>query len=221
MGTTDRKARLFEEREAEILAAALSLFRSDDWQAVTVDQIAEKAEVSKGTIYKHFASKNEIYARLAMEFERRTLLKVESLDPALPVLARLRSLIHFAWETQLSSKELHRVYLYCSRPEFRASLSKEIADEMQRIDAAIQQPIHELMRTGIEQGVFPRKPVKMLLFGVSSSLWGAVQLIWSGHLGDIDREQYFDALIDFILAGLVYQDRRIALDAGVASEAQA
>jgi AcrR family transcriptional regulator len=219
MGTVDRKAREFERRGSEILAAALALFASDDWQAVTVDQIAEHAEVSKGTIYKHFASKNEIYARLAIDFERRTLLKVRSLDSRLPVLDRLRALMRFAWDTQLSSKELHRVYLYCSRPDFRASLAPEVLAEMQDIDIEIRKPVHELMLAGMAQGVFPRKPVELLVFGLSAALWGGIQVVWSGCLGEIDRERYFEALADFIVAGLVHQGRSAGRGAATARDA--
>lgn len=34
-----------------------------DWQTVTIEQIAERAEIGKGTIYKHFKTKDEILYR--------------------------------------------------------------------------------------------------------------------------------------------------------------
>lgn len=205
MGIQDRKAREFERRGQEILAAALTLFRADDWEAVTVEQIAQQAEVGKGTIYKHFASKDEIYARLAIDFQRQTAARLHEIAPELPVVERFRRYLHCAWELHLSSKELHRVFLYCSRVEFRAGLPAALLAEMQAVEAEVARPMQTLLAQGIEQGVFPPKPISLLMFGARAAFWGAIQLIWSGYLGDIDRAQHLDALADFILAGLAHQ----------------
>jgi AcrR family transcriptional regulator len=209
MSTQDRKTREFERRGQEILVAALVLFKSDDWEAVTVEQIAQQAEVAKGTIYKHFASKDEIYARLAIDFQRRTLAQLRDVNPALPIPERFRQYMRCAWDMHLSSKELHRVFLYCSRAEFRAGLSPQVMAEMQSVDHAVSMPLQSLLAEGIDKGLFPRKPLALLLFGARSAFWGAIQLAWSGYLGDLERADYLDELTNFVLAGLVYQDRRI------------
>ena len=62
-----RKAREFQRRELEILEAARELFEKQDWLTVTIQQISDQAEIGKGTVYKHFATKDEIYARLLLE----------------------------------------------------------------------------------------------------------------------------------------------------------
>jgi AcrR family transcriptional regulator len=209
MSIQDRKTREFERRGQEILDAALVLFKSDAWEAVTVEQIAQQAEVAKGTIYKHFASKDQIYARLAIDFQRRTLASLRDVDPALPIPERFRAYMRRAWQLHLSSQELHRVFLYCSRSEFRAGLSPELLAEMQNVDHAVSMPLQSLLAEGIEQGFFPRKPLALLLFGARSAFWGAIQLAWSGYLGDLEKADYLEELTNFVLAGLVYQDRRI------------
>ncbi|MEF8734910.1 MAG: TetR/AcrR family transcriptional regulator [Candidatus Accumulibacter meliphilus] len=209
MGIQERRAREFDRRESEILAAALSLFTRDDWELVTVEEIARKAEVGKGTIYKHFESKDEIYARLALEFHRRLSLQLQQVDASLPVLTRFREMTRLAWEAHLSGKELHRVVLYCGRAEFRQSLPAALADEFAVVEAVTNEAIHANISRGVEEGLFPRKPLGMLLFGAQSAFWGAVQLIWSGYLGEPDQARYCDEITNFILAGLIYQDRRL------------
>ncbi len=210
MSIQDRKSREFDRRGQEILAAALALFESDDWEAVTVEQIANRAEVGKGTVYKHFASKDEIYARLAMDFQRRILAGNGRIDSALPVIDRFRAHLRVAWDLHLSSKELHRVFLYCSRSEFRSRLEPETLAELQALEMQVAQPTHDLIVEGIAQGIFPRKPVPLLLFGAQAAFWGGIQLVWSGYLGEIDKAQYLDELGNFMLAGLIYHDRRMA-----------
>ncbi len=204
MGIQDRKLREFERRGQDILAAALELFDADDWEQVTVDSIAQKAEVGKGTIYKHFASKDEIYATLAMEFQRRTLARFDTIDPSLPVTERFRRHLRAAWEMHLSSKALHRVFLFCSRTEFRSRLRPETLQQIRAVEARVAGATAELVRLGMEQGVFPRRPVELALFGAQAAFWGGIQLVWSGYLGDVDREQCLQALTDFLLAGLMH-----------------
>ena len=206
MSTQDRKQREFERRGQDILDAALSLFKSDDWEHVTVDAIARQSEVAKGTIYKHFASKDEIYARLAMQFQRQILWELSSIDESLPLLTRFKQHLQVAWDMHLSSKELHRVFLYCSRVEFRSRLSPELLKELQMIELAVASPTVQLVTEGIEQGVFPRKPVSQLLFGAQAAFWGGIQLIWSGYMGDVDQAHHLNELNNFLLAGLIHND---------------
>lgn len=221
MAIQDRKAREFERRGQEILAAALSLFKSDDWEAVTVDQIAQKAEVGKGTIYKHFASKDEIYAELAIKFQQLILAGYAGIDPKLSVIDRFKSHMKAAWDVHLSSKEMHRVFLYCSRAEFRGHLSPEKLAEMQAMEQQVASPTRLLVLEGMAQGLFPRKPLPMLLFGAQSAFWGAIQIVWSGYLGDIDSGRYLDALTSFVLAGLVHNERPITVPSRSAGKASA
>ena len=212
MGVQERKAREFQRREGEILSAALSLFKRDDWELVTVEEIARQAEIGKGTIYKHFESKDEIYARLALEFNRQLLHQIEQVDGALPVIARFREVTRLAWNAHLSSKELHRVALYCGRSEFRHSLPPAIAEDFTAVELATHAVSSAILAQGVEDGIFPQKPIATLLFGAQSAFWGAVQLVWSGYLGEVDQLRYGEEIASFMLAGLIFQDRCIAPD---------
>ena len=181
MSIQERKAREFNRRESEILTAALTLFSRADWELVTVEEISRQAEVGKGTVYKHFESKDEIYARLALEFNRKLLAQIRQLD-ILPVIARFREMTRLAWEAHLSSRELHRVVLYCGRAGFRQNLPARINEEFKAVEAETNEAINAIILQGVEEGLFPRKPLDILMFGAQSAFWGAVQLIWSGYL---------------------------------------
>lgn len=209
MSLQDRKTREFERRGREILDAALALFKGDDWEHVTVEQIARQAEVGKGTVYKHFVSKDEIYARLAMAFQRQMLARLGDIDPQLPVIERFHLHLKVAWEVHLSSQELHRVFLYCSRSEFRSRLPDNVLADLQQVEEKVARPTYLLVEEGIAQGKFPRKPLDLLLFGAQSAFWGAIQLVWSGYLGAIDRADYLNEISTFVLVGLVYNNHPI------------
>ena len=61
MGIQERKEREKEARREEILAAAETVFFEKGLTGSTVDDIAAEAELSKGTIYLYFRSKEDLY----------------------------------------------------------------------------------------------------------------------------------------------------------------
>jgi AcrR family transcriptional regulator len=203
MGIQERKAREFCRREREILRAALALFRGDDWETVTVEQIAQQAEIGKGTVYKHFASKDEIYARLALDFHRAVVKRVRRIDASLSAGAQLSALVAAGWEAHLTSRELHRVVVYCGRPGFLAGLSPATAAGFEAIEAERGTTLRRILGQGIASGEFAPLPIDQLLFSVYAAFWGAVQILWSDWKdGSPDRETCLAELTRFLLAGL-------------------
>ncbi|MEL7833455.1 TetR/AcrR family transcriptional regulator [Fodinibius sp. Rm-B-1B1-1] len=61
MGKKDRKAREKERRRNQILDAAEKVIFSQSLEQATMDEIAEEAELSKGTLYLYFKNKTELY----------------------------------------------------------------------------------------------------------------------------------------------------------------
>lgn len=203
MSVLDRKAREFQRREEEILAAALALFGKDDWQSVTVEAIANRAEIGKGTVYKHFASKEEIYARLANQFSLRMLRQVEALDTTLPVRTRLRELIRIVWQEHTAlAPEYQRVVQYCERADFIDHLGPVLRRETREIIQRFGRLVTSLFQAGISQGVFPDRPVPLLVFRAHAALVGAVRLLWNGDYPGSDPAAALPELTRFIEAGL-------------------
>lgn len=66
MGIAERKAREKEQRSNAIIDAAEQVFFSRGVEAATVDEVAEAAEVSKGTIYLYFSGKDDLMLAIAV-----------------------------------------------------------------------------------------------------------------------------------------------------------
>jgi TetR/AcrR family transcriptional regulator len=60
MGIAERKEREKEQRRNDIIDAAEKIFFSKGIDNATMDEIAEQAELSKGTLYLYFKSKEEL-----------------------------------------------------------------------------------------------------------------------------------------------------------------
>ncbi|NLT15386.1 MAG: TetR/AcrR family transcriptional regulator [Clostridiales bacterium] len=65
--------RLTEFNRGNILSAAKSLFEANGFSRTTMDNIADKADCSKSTLYSYFVSKEEIYNHIL--FDRMVLLR--------------------------------------------------------------------------------------------------------------------------------------------------
>jgi TetR/AcrR family transcriptional regulator, cholesterol catabolism regulator len=62
-----RRAAKREATREQIMEAAARLFRERGYAATTVDEIAEAADVAKGTFYYHFASKDQLMVDLVRD----------------------------------------------------------------------------------------------------------------------------------------------------------
>ncbi len=61
MGVQERREREKQRRRSEIIDAAEKVFFSKGYIQATMDEVAQKAELSKGAIYLYFKSKEELY----------------------------------------------------------------------------------------------------------------------------------------------------------------
>jgi len=66
MGIAERREREKKQRWNDILDAAESVFFDKGYNIAKMDDVAEKAELSKGTLYLYFKSKEELYFGLTL-----------------------------------------------------------------------------------------------------------------------------------------------------------
>jgi TetR/AcrR family transcriptional regulator len=62
-----KRARRKEARPGELLAAALALFVEKGYAATRVEEVAQRAGVSKGTLFLYFANKEELFKAVVRE----------------------------------------------------------------------------------------------------------------------------------------------------------
>jgi len=65
MGIAERKEREKQKRREEIVAAAEKVFFSKGFEEATMEEVAETAELSKGTLYLYFSSKDDLHMAVA------------------------------------------------------------------------------------------------------------------------------------------------------------
>lgn len=87
MATQDRREQDRARRKRDILLSARSVFADNGFHRATVDEIAQGAEVAKGTIYLYFENKEAILAELVLQ-------ALAELHDRLEAASETRSLLH-------------------------------------------------------------------------------------------------------------------------------
>jgi len=78
----DRTRRRTLRTRRRLLEAALALFIEKGADAVTIEQITERADVGKGTFYRHFSSKDEVMEALVGQAVEHLVALIGAGEPA-------------------------------------------------------------------------------------------------------------------------------------------
>jgi AcrR family transcriptional regulator len=176
MSTTERKARERRQRERALLDAAIALLDRDDWQAVTVEQIAERAEYAKGTIYRHFPSKDDLYVRLAADWMAGTHAALALLDADRPFEELFREALAICWVRATGDRVHARLLRHVQRPDYLDGVAPETRAALAAADARIGELLAGIVELGVEEGAVPAAPPEPRLYALSALLAGAIAL---------------------------------------------
>lgn len=194
-----RTARLSpEQRRAAILKAAQDCFSEGGYYDTTVDQIAERAGVSKGAIYWHFQGKREIFTAI---LDEEVLGKVISYQPLLEdspsALDGLRNIIKLVQDIVQPNLDLAELRLeYMSH----ACRDERIRAKFREMYELITSVMARQVERGVEEGTFQPVDAQAAAMILASTLDGL-------HLRKIfvpsmDLEQLFRRAEDLFVRAL-------------------
>lgn len=212
-----RKQIEFARRESDILTAAISLFEGPHWEQVTVEQISRKADIGKGTIYKHFSCKEEIYAHIALGFNKRLMTLLKSIEQKSDILATLQELIRAAFSLFIEHPSEARVNISCKREDFRERLSDDLRDAFEAVETEFQQFVTSTLQRGMQAGLIPERSIEHLLVGLEATFEGAISMMWNQSIRTVScdtlatQEDFITVVSEFMLAGIVGFSQTAAL----------
>jgi AcrR family transcriptional regulator len=158
----DRKERERERRRQQIIVAARRVFAAKGLSKATMEDIANEAELSPGTLYIYFGNKDELYASLAIRILKHLNIRLKHVTDR-------KDLNHdgriFALE-----KALYDVYefdplvliniFHLQSSETLKNLSSELLAEITSLSKQSLKAIAEIFKSGIEESVFIKnKPI--------------------------------------------------------------
>jgi AcrR family transcriptional regulator len=207
LSTADRRAREKAQRRSDILDAARQEFFERGFHRPTVDDVAARAEVSKGTIYLYFKSKEEILAHLLIEGLDLLLEQMADNGPSStsspePALRRLaNAYLQFCQ----SHPSYFRLIAAFDRGRFEESISPALYKRV--LDKSLQGLglLAETIEMGKETGLFCVEDS----WRAAGSTWAALNgvMVLMAHplrrqILKSDVETMFKATLDLVVSGL-------------------
>ncbi len=159
MGIVERKEREKQMRRDQILQSAEAVFFEKGLRAATLDEVAAKAEVSKGTIYLYFSSKEDLYYSL-ITHGLFILLKIfqdskpEDKHPQDAIEGFGEAYFKFSQEQSYLFKMLAAI----ENPVVSDQVSPEVFSKLQQTSDRVLSYVAQFVSKGIETGDF-RKDV--------------------------------------------------------------
>lgn len=222
-----RRERLKEDRKSAILSAARDVFFKDGLHRATVDSIATRAEVAKGTVYLYFPSKETMLGHLVIEGLDSLYARLEkAYDASAPradkretprgshasvvpapdsAEARLRRLAAAYFDFYQSEPDYFHLMMAFDRGQFRESISSEL---YQNILHRSLGGLHWLVRA-IEQGIAARELAPGEPKQIAGSLWAALNgvLVLTSHplrreILAQDVRTLYDGVMEALLRGM-------------------
>jgi AcrR family transcriptional regulator len=194
MQKESRKVREFRRREQEILDTALRLFLEQGEDSVTVEMIADEVGIGKGTIYKHFKSKAEIYLRLMLDYERdlADLLHSETIERDEEALSRE----YFAF--RMSDPDRYRLFDRLEEKVVKTNQLPEMVEELHQIRASNFNHLTGVIQERIDEGKLENVPAYFHYCAAWALVHGAMAMYHSPFWRDVieDKEGYMQFLMD-------------------------
>ncbi|MEM6464616.1 MAG: TetR/AcrR family transcriptional regulator [Pseudomonadota bacterium] len=156
------------DRERRILEAAVRRFRAEGYRSVRIEDLAETAEVSVGTVYNYYQSKADILiATVAMEVEE--VLEAGAVtvkDPPRGVDEAILSLIFQYYDHSLEylSKEMWRTAMALAIDKPQTPNGRRYTRLDQRLAAQVTELIAALQARGEVQTALEAEPLGGLIF---------------------------------------------------------
>ena len=195
--TTEPSAGLRERKKAEakraLVAAALELFGQRGFDAVTVDEIAARANVSRRTYFRYFPTKEAVV--MARRRDQLDALK-DGLALA-PTSASVRDAVRGPLLELARDYEANKRRILSERQLFASSPALTLADL--DLDRAFEREVATWLSPRIGKGEAARKRARMFAAALIAVLRVAIE-DWADARGKVSLESLGDEAVDAVLA---------------------
>lgn len=187
-----QKAQEFKAREEDILRSAEKLFLEKGEDRVTVEMIADDVGIGKGTIYKHFESKHEIYLRLMIRYEESLASMFSNIGTNDDKDKLAREYFTFRMKDPDRYALFDRLEAKC----IADNAMPELLSQLHKIRASNFDNLERIVKARIEEGKLEDVPAYFHICAAWALVHGAVALYHSDFYKQIvkDKDGFFNFL---------------------------
>jgi AcrR family transcriptional regulator len=179
-GRNRRQKRVVRTRR-RLKDAALDVFSEKSVDAATIEEITEKADLGKGTLYQHFEDKGEIVVTLIEEAVEHLIERIRAYDPAPGTIEdMLEHLLSTHYEFSINARE---EFLLLFQGKLLLKLESEAPDELEQPYLRYLGEIEEQVSTYLSPRIDPLK-VRRLACAVAGFVFGFFSFAMIGMSGE-------------------------------------
>ncbi|MCK5311057.1 MAG: TetR/AcrR family transcriptional regulator [Desulfobacteraceae bacterium] len=195
MGIQDRKKREKGLRRFQILEAAKVVFSSKGYNAATMEEIADVAELSPGTLYIYFKNKEELHTFLSIDILKHIAEEVENVaQNTASSEEKLDNVRDVFIEVYENDPMILISLFHLQAGETLKNLSDEVLMMLKQTSSKALSAITSIVNEGIEEGVFVNDhPVAL-----ADVIWS----IFSGVVLWVDSKRVLNDQKDFVKSTL-------------------
>jgi len=208
VATSDRREQERLHRRQEILLAARAVFAEYGFRRATVEQIATRAEVGKGTVYLYFENKEAILAGLLLQALGELATRLQAANDSCPVLhpdQRLRAMADAYLAFAQNAPDYFRLLNAFDRGDFLQGISptlrEQILGESNHALELASQAIADGMALGLFAAGDPRQAAGILWAALNGALALMAHPIRRQMMGT-DAAGLYRATVEVVLRGL-------------------
>jgi AcrR family transcriptional regulator len=164
MGIQERKEREKERRRQQIMVAAKRVFSEKGFNKATMEDIAQEAELSPGTLYLYFKNKEELYASLSLRILQYLLLRIEHVNAMKPAGPddRLKALMEAMYDVYEFDPLIIINMFHLQSSDTLKNLTPQLLEEIKDLTAKSMGSIVQIFKDGVAAGLFiDRHPVAL------------------------------------------------------------
>jgi len=177
----DRTQKRAKRTRKKLKKAALDVFSEKSVDATTVEEITEKADVGKGTLYQHFEDKEEIVITLVQEAIEHLIERIRSYDSTPETLEdMLEHLLNAHYEFSVDAKE---EFILLFQGKLLLKLQSDTSDELEGPYLRYLEEIEAQVSTYLSPKINPLK-VRRLACAVAGFVFGFFSFAMIGMTSD-------------------------------------
>ena len=208
MATASRREREKAQRRDDILQAARKVFFKRGIHTATVDDVAEQAEVSKGTVYLYFDTKETILAHLLLEGLEALVADLEAAfapDRNLDARSRLRNLAAAYLRFFQTNPEYYRLMMAFDRGHFQAAVDPDVYQQVLTRSLRGLEWLVRAVAQAQAEGVIGKSDARHAASVLWAGLNGVLVLLSHPLRAEIvtsDLESLYQTMTDVLIRGL-------------------
>jgi AcrR family transcriptional regulator len=187
MGIHERKEREKERRRQQIMVAAKRVFSIKGFGRATMEDIANEAELSPGTLYLYFNSKDDLCASLSLRVLEYFFLRMEHLadEKQLNGQQKLAALKKALFDVYEFDPLILKNLFFLQSNEAVQQLTPELMDEINTLSVKAMSKIASLFESGFD----PDRGPKLYPYELAQIIWATFYGLVLWERGDGEAEE--------------------------------